>query len=294
MQNAISKILSGLVLVLFMPSCDDSDDANVTAQEDAAEVEAFEDYVGIMSIMRDLESFSLSGVSTDNLIENPGGRTSGRLADGGCFSFDFERSEDGMFVYTYDFGEGCESRDMLLQGKVTITVGMGDEDSFFQQTVYESFQSDDWSINGTETVEGTYILDISEGFDLIVDIDYTLERDLDLSRCGKTQDYSLASTAVVSIDEQAETVTGFEETLIDPENITYTTFLVSALVRDFSCNPKETFAYTEGITNTVYNSGEFTIDYGNGTCDNLVTITENGEPTEQDITETLEFNCDEG
>ena len=294
MQNAILKILSGLVLVLFMSSCHDSDDPNVAAQEDASAGEAPEDYVDIMSVMRDLESFSLSGVNTDNLMGNSGGRTSGRLADGGCFSFDFERSDDGTFIYTYDFGEGCESRDMLLQGKVTITVGVGDGDSFFQQTVYESFQSDDWRINGTETVEGTYILDISEGFDLIVDIDYTLERDLDLSRCEKTQDYSLTSATMVSIDKEAETVTGFEETLIDPENITYTTSLVSALVRDFGCDFREIYAYTEGLTSTVYNSGEFTIDYGDGTCDNLVIITENGESTEQDITEILEFNCDEG
>ena len=293
MQNAIAKIFSCLVLVLFMLSCDDSDDADIVTQEDAAEAEASEDYTDVMSVMRDLESFSLSGVNTDNLMGNSGGRTSGRLADDSCFSFDFDRSEEGTFVYTYDFGEGCESRDILLQGRVTITVRVGDEDSFFQETVYESFQSDEWSIDGTETVEGTYTLDISEGFDLMVDIDYTLDRDLDLSRCEKTQDYSWESTAVVSIDEDAETVTGLEETLVDPDNITYTTSLVSVLVRDFDCDPREAIAYTQGVTRTTYDAGEFSIDYGESTCDNLVTITENGESSVEDITETLEFNCDE-
>lgn len=284
----IIKLLLLGVMTVLITSCE-SDDENMAEAVDEFNIDGVEAYSDISVQLQNLEVLGFSGTSQGNLTGNTGGRTSGRTSDDDCGEFEFKTTEEG-FMYVYDYGDGCENGNTKVSGKITVEVMFEDDINFTQLTTYENFEVDEWGYNGTQALEGFYSIDFEESFDLLINYDYTT--DLGLTKCGEDDVYAWKSSGKVIIDSDSYRLTNLNEELEDPAGNVYTTILISeALVRDFSCD-FEVFAYTSGITSTTYNSGEFTNDYGNGDCDNLIIRTENGESEEIDLEEIFDDKCE--
>ncbi|MEM6831780.1 MAG: hypothetical protein AAF551_14815, partial [Bacteroidota bacterium] len=84
-----------------------------------------------------------------------------------------------------------------------------------------------------------------------------------------------------------------EEAKIGDEAFTSTVTSENPLHFNFECEGEnEVLVFVTGIESGTYtfgeNSGTWSIDYGDGTCDNLVTITEDGQSEEIDISEEFD------
>ncbi len=268
--NKISMTSACLLLVCF--GCSDSDEPSVQSG-------SLENYDAIISSLQQLEDFGFS--DTDNTVN---GNAGARVAqDEVCYAYEFKEEEDGSTTLVYDFGESCTLESSTLSGKLTINFTMDEELNYSQVTVYEEFSIDALLLNGSEAQTGSFEVsgEFGESFDFNSKI--TISKDLTLVGCdGETYNYTSSRSSSTTFD--GETVTALEEVLRQGE-ISYTTTLESELFFDFGCLVDETTTYSEGVIRTVSGAEERIIDYGDGTCDNLVLVTENGETSEQDISE---------
>ena len=273
MKKVLNKIrVTGACLLLVSFGCSDSDEPSVQSG-------SLENYDAIISSLQQLEDFGFT--DTDNTVNGNG---AARVAqDSECYTFEFAEEEDGSTTLVYDFGESCTLESSTLSGKLTINFTMDEELNYSQVTVYEEFSIDALSLNGSETQTGSFEVsgEFGESFDFNSQV--ATSKDLTLVGCdGETYTYSSSRASTTTFD--GETVTALEEVLRQGE-ISYTTTLESDLYFDFGCLTDETTTYTEGVIRTVSGDEERIIDYGDGTCDNLVLVTENGETSEQDISE---------
>ncbi len=279
MKKLVVILPMGLLLVTF--SCDDS--ANDESALEESEI-SIADYTRINAVISGLEDLGFSEVESEGLSgDNSGGRTSFTRD---CVEFTFDRQEDGTVSYTYiyDFGDGCEIDEIMLDGRVTVSLYLNEEMTFEQRVLYEDLTMDEWAVDGEEITIGTYSFGMGEGVDLA--LDYTIEQNLAITACDGS-DYGIMSGMAFSITNESKTVTSLEQT-IETNDLTYVTTLEIPLVQDFICGRREVYTYTQGVIKTTAGTSEFLLDYGDGACDNLVFVTENDDTTEKEASELVQ------
>ena len=282
MKKLVIKLSLGLFF-LGMLSCDDTADGEITTSNGTGSIDEF---LEINSVLSELESLGFSEVEREG---SSTGRIGSRTAQE-CVDFAVATGENGTITYTYDFGEACEIGELALSGRVTTSFFIDDERNFEERTVYESFQMNDWSIDGLETVNGRYLFELGEGT-FGFDVNYALSQQVSITACDGTS-YDITSNTSTMITNSSKTVSVLDQT-IETDNSIYTTSLEASLMQDFTCSRKEVYTYATGIVKTVSSEEELVIDYGDGTCDNLILVTENGNTTEIEASELVQFDfCD--
>lgn len=187
---------------------------------------------------------------------------------------------------TIDFGEeGCEGRDGRVRKGKIIIAHEGERDvPGFKRTV----SLEDFSVDSIE-VEGVRILTYVSGTDTEKEYNATLTG-------GKLTfpDATIATrestrTRIASFDEDGEktqvarygSAGGINREGLTYENVVDETTPILTLA---VCREEGTFAPVSGILSiNIEGESEKLIDYGDGTCDNLVTITQDGISTEVEI-----------
>jgi len=221
----------------------------------------------------------------------------------GCLREEFVVAEDGSFEYLLDFGDGCEYFGDFFVGKI-IESGNFKEDTFYGQTEYDNFGSNSFMIDGVYAYEGRY-----EGLELD-----TLE-----SEFGG-EDFTIRFSYEYEFDETYEEEdgqvfiesdgSGLEETTIDGYTILaqetnysynsgeeFTTVIITPLFTDFTCSEGDVFSPVSGVEEGTVSIGEiveeYSIDYGEGECDNIIVVTQDGKPFTIDLAEEWESLNDE-
>lgn len=215
-----------------------------------------------------------------------------------CAKEEFTENSDGSYTWVIDYGvDGCEEHDgYRLRGKMTETY-TEDDNGFSGTIVYENFGDDEYMMSGTENFNGTH-----EDF----------EDSLDFSGS-----YTYSENLVVTIEDEIFTITASGTEKFDNQGFTEEyNARYEASDGDFAevkttkplyfsdaCESQDVFEYVSGVEEVKYQedgeSGEFITDYGNGTCDNILTITEDGETyqidaEEEDWDEDDEIGDDDG
>mgnify|MGYP001793023351 CR=1 FL=1 len=197
-------------------------------------------------------------------------------------------------------------------------------DSYFYNTVYDNYggryesywdeEADTtehtWSMDGFYDYEGSSTYNEETG---VFTGYYTYDSEI-TNKWNESTYYSRSSGSSSYEQDRFEmTGTNEYETLNDPyweDDYYYKSQILSPLVYDYTCYQSyyETmddedaaassyyawFTYVSGIEAIDFREGEmegsFVIDYGSGACDNLVTITENGETYEVDLWEFYQYD----
>ena len=232
------------------------------------------------------------------LMKNQSGTTFGRSENDGdttalpdCFTESFNENEDGTYEYIIDFGEGCDFFGETFKGKV-IERGSYNEDAFEASTTYDNFGTDFWEINGSYRYEGTWEISTDDQDTLEFDwfADYNYDFDLVETYSDDDETFTVTSTGNgrENSDQDGYTVLEQQNEFTYNTGESYTSKVDVPLFLSYGCDD-DIFIFIKGEESGTYTiegeSATYVINYGDGECDNIITITEDGEETVIDLDE---------
>ncbi len=192
---------------------------------------------------------------------------------------------DGNNVTVYDYGtSGCDDWGSLIKGKVTY-IWSQKNDIYFSKVLYENYSAYGMTMNGYSEYSYSFgNMIFANGIDsTITKINWSgsssCNENIEMAyENGETFQY----TADYSSDWNGQSCT-VHQGEYSYKNITngyeYTYKVTQDLFYNYECGP-EIYVPVSGIEEIIYKDVEvdtkFITNYGNGTCDNLATISENG------------------
>jgi len=214
---------------------------------------------------------------------------------------------DGTYTTIYDYGDGCDEYGSIIKGKITyIWKNVGND--YYSKVLYEHYYSYGMEMNGFSeysfTSDGnSYFEYDSTGFSK----DSTVSPGVCFYWSGTStgkdnmtmifdsgEKYTYTSNFSNKWDNSTYTVLEGEYTYTsEPEGNEYHYLVTTPLFYNYEC--PSTWVAVSGIETIYYKdlveTYDFMIDYGNGTCDNLATVTENGETSVIDFGELIRVYC---
>ncbi|QOI96983.1 MAG: hypothetical protein HRU69_05520 [Flammeovirgaceae bacterium] len=206
-------------------------------------------------------------------------------------------NEDGSHTVIYDYGEGCEEGwgeyTWLMFGKFTETYRYlfnqsGSEfiDDYYYNVDYNnyggrfSFDSISWKLNGTSVYQGTSTYDTATS-KFSGSFNYDSETDYNYGDWS----YAYAASGATEYNEKQYAMKSGEYRYTQGTDF-YHSEVLKPLVYRYDCFSLSVFegcfmmTYVSGQERITYRQGDkegsFIIDYGNGECDNVIIIIENG------------------
>ncbi len=170
---------------------------------------------------------------------------------------------------------------------------------------YFDFGDEYSSQNGTETFSGTWeeLEDPLDSADWNYSGSYEYAENLEYSFTeeGVNEVYTVVATGKEAYDENGFTSIEATFSYTSANGDFFNGSLISPLFYSYECeneseedwifvpvSGEETYSYKEGD-----DTGNFSIEYGDGSCDNIITITENGISEDIDLSEEWEDEWDE-
>jgi hypothetical protein len=265
MKKVIYFALLGL-LGFWAISCDEDDDATPAPPTEAEKQAYVQFIIEEQLVMQEIGSF---GTLFGDLFFNPGGRVS----DCGNVSYS---GDNNSGTITIDYGSGCTDEDgQVLKGKVIYTYSATNNNQSINVSItFVNFSADGNTIEGK--VENTFAINTF--------ISTTKVSNLKVkSTDGKSW--------TISTSTQVLKQTAGLDTQLDPEDdeysyniassgtgingISYTTKTTKDLLIKSSCLFSED-AMPHAVSGTIEikptNFPTYIIDYGNGACDNKITV----------------------
>lgn len=235
-----------------------------------------------------------------------------------CFTETWEEDGQGNYRFTLDFGDGCDYYGSWMYGKME-EIGSYTDSSYSSAITYtQSGGSDreggaDWWVDGTHSYTGTWSITQEEGevddeMDSVYYYNYyetTYQFDADLTQTyieyiGAPEDSVTTGEEIYIVDyvadgsekmdESGYTVLSRNESVSANTGESYTSTVDTPLFLDYEC--EDVWIFVTGIESGTYEyegeTGTYSIDYGDGTCDNIIAVTENGQTEEIDLGEEWE------
>ena len=231
-----------------------------------------------------------------------------------CATITETDNPDGTRTTVYDYGDGCEEYGSFTKGKISYTWS-SEGSSYYSKVIYDHYYSYGVEMNGYS--EYSFESDGNSYFSIGIATnpegagddttrtapdynfnwsgtssgkeDYTMTYD-NGEKFSCTSDYSN------KWDNDSYTVlAGFYGYSNETEGYEYYYEVTSPLVSNYQCI--DTWIPVSGIETTTYReSGKtsvFTVDYGNGSCDNLAVVTEDGNTSIVDFGELYQAYYEE-
>ena len=283
MKRLIGIFISTAALTFY--SC--TDDAESVSNSGTTDI-AIEDASLETTSSELMEEIDEAADFATNSLESSGGRLLGGFEFGGkrfgdCVTV---TADEATNTKTIDFGEeGCEGRDgRVRKGKIIIThEGERDVPGFKRTITLEDFSVD------TIGVEGTRVLTYVSGTETEKEYNATLTGGKLSFPDGTEATRESTRTRVATFDEEGEKTQverfGSAEG-INREGLSYLNSVdeTTPILTLSACREQGTYAPVSGILSiNIEGESEKIIDYGDGTCDNLVIITQDGVSTEVEV-----------
>lgn len=257
-----------------------------------------EDLSGAVGIDIAIEDASLETTSTELMEDidevadyatssfgNSGGRVlfGGGKRFGDCVTI---TEDETTGTKTIDFGdEGCEGRDGRVRTGKIIIVHEGERDvpGFNRTITLEDFSVD------TIQIEGVRVMTYVSGTDTEKEYNATLTGGKMTFPDGTVATRESTRTRIATFDadgDKTQVARHGSATGINREGLTYDNAVDEAtpLLSLSTCRAEGFFAPVSGILSiNIEGESEKIIDFGDGTCDNLVTITQDGVSEEVEI-----------
>lgn len=248
-----------------------------------------------------------------------GGRKNGEPGDGdttivdpwpwqSCAVITEFDNEDGSHTVIYDYGEGCEEGweeyTWLMFGKFTQTYrylsdqnGSVFTDDYYYHIDYDnyggrySFDDHEWRLDGTSTYEGSSTYDTAKN-----KFTGAFTYDSETSYSYGEWNYTYEASGETSYNEEQYQMKSGEYRYSDGSNY-YHSEVLKPLVYRYDCFTSPLLqgcfmmTYVSGQERISYKQddeqGSFVIDYGNGECDNVIVIIENGKRIRVDLSKNM-------
>ena len=216
----------------------------------------------------------------------PGGGDKGGKKGGQKFGDCAVVTEDeATGTKTIDFGDGCEGRDgRVRSGQIVIEFsGEKKEVGSVRTTTLVDFAIDTIQIEGVRTA--TFV----SSTDTEMVYTQTLTGGKMTFPDGLVATRESSKTRVAYFDEEGEKSGAIKfgnSSGINKENLAYSNVIEESTPLTFSseCREEKVFAPVSGIsTSSLEGESDKVIDYGDGTCDNLATVTQDGVTEEIEI-----------
>ncbi len=220
-----------------------------------------------------------------------------------CLTETYEDDGAGNYTFTIDFGDGCEYYGEFMKGKM-VEKGTYTDNNFTSEVVYTNFGGEDWSINGTHSYSGTwssiddageevdslYMFDASYEFAANLQMEYTeygYHDSTEVSTGEQIIKVNYVADGSETADENGYTVQTRNESVEVSTGESFDSKVDSPLFYNNACGEEDVWIFVSGVESGSYTygdeSGTYSIDYGDGTCDNIITVTENGVSEEIDL-----------
>lgn len=262
-----------LSLILIISACSENDPAPqvIESEIDDATAEAYVDYAEddvnemVIDLMDDIRLGEAGGQAA-----NGNNRFRPFVGKISCADISINLDEKSI---TLDFGEGCESADGVTRSGI-IMISFTDARHVAGAvitTTFENYQVNDISIEGTRT-----LTNISDGTERQRAFEITIENGKVVFPDDSYRTFSGTRTRIWDFDETSRevtlTVTG-EKSGINRNSEEFVNTITEALVFKNSCRRVGTKVAVSGERSISRAASTYTINYGEGECDNEVTVT---------------------
>lgn len=302
-------------------SCNETTDVTPQPQENTFSANILQNSGSAMSRVRGIGFGGPIGAIYGNLTSGSAGRSAGsplamsRMAAGRtatdsanhevpeCLTETWEDDGAGNYTYTLDFGDGCDYYGEFMKGKLVET-GNYSDNNFSSSATYTNFGGEDWSIDGTYSYSGTWDesaeTDESNPEDSVwlYSASYQFEADLiqkyteilhDEETDAETETeitVTYVANGSESMDQDSYTVESRNESVEVSTGESFTSQVDAPLFMDYTCGD-DVWIFVSGVESGSYTHGDetgtYSIDYGDGSCDNIISVTENGVTEEVDL-----------
>lgn len=266
--------------IISFQSCSKVDD---NVNDDTEVKTSTTDYVNLLS------SFNLSTVeeaTSENAISGDASELKSAEATIGCMTIKLESNDDGSFwprKWSIDFGdENCECAcGTTHRGKIHVTLSdWWRHEGSQREITFNNYYFDDNKLEGVKTIKNTGLNDAGNMTFLkkLTDGKITYSDSTSMTwDCEKTSELIEGGDTFLFADDVWSVTGDGSGVNIDGKN--FTTTITSPLIYKNKC-----FYPVSGVV-TIEVDGEetVTIDYGNGECDNLVTVTIGDESEEKEL-----------
>lgn len=310
-----TSLLAALSLLFF--ACEDSSTIDEIRNPQSKLRDARFSYRNIKNKLTEL---GVGGATAASFASQnaPSGRVSGgpmtarqQMANGRtetdvCFTETWTEYSDGSYEWSVEFLGGCNLEDEPMTGKIR-GKGKYDENSFTETIFYENFGDSYFTLNGKEKSSGTWDYNdtTSEGedwedddywYDINSTFTFSSELEIVENYEGETFSYSVISNGEESYDAISHTVHKHYEKLESSDGEVYESEVTTALVVDYACDASWYWIPVSGVEESEWTNGNDSwsevIDYGDGECDTMATITENGKTEEVDLADEWDWDDD--
>lgn len=287
MKTNYVKYLKLAFLAIIFVACDDE---QLEPKEDMQATDNTEELVKFKS---EIDNITFNRFSNGLKNNDQGGRKSGvhrfshlfkdrkeaqRVAEAWdtCALLTIKENEDGTYTVILDFGEGCEEADgRFIQGIVAFTGYETDSAGAF--TIgFENFAelkpdetTDDLTFTLSGWYQGEWIANPSDDFKYTEAFSEAFELNY---LNGDQENFAAEGQFFANDFGIAVTKHNFQGT--NAQGDVFSGVTVDPLIYDFSCT--DTYIYTKGTEVYNYNGDSAAVDFGDGTCDNILTIQADG------------------
>lgn len=197
-----------------------------------------------------------------------------------CAEITNYKDDNGYDVTVMDYGvDGCDEWGSLIKGKITTKWKM-ENNGYYFENIYENYEAYGMTMNGTFScsTEGgddwSFLDSTGTDSDNDYEVIYTCQENLTI-----TYEDGVSYTFVSSFKDKYTTNSytmlegEFEYSSSTGEEYSYR--IIEPVLTDFQC--QNSYLPVSGIEQWDDGTDNYEINYGDGTCDNIATITENGE-----------------
>lgn len=260
-QKSIT-FLSIIGLLLFV-SCESNDDTiditeNLTTEEALNVVLADDISAEVDDVIEDdAIDYGLSGKSAD----------SNTSTAANCAVRTVENTASGKIV-TIDFGTGCEGRKgKVLAGKIIIEY-VETATGFTKTVSFESFTVEGNSVEGGKSIEKlTANANGNPEATFTVDITITLTTGEVITKKGTKIKEKIAGAATKDRGDDVYSISGNWES-VNKDGDVKNALITTNLRREYACK-----YIVSGVIEITKDGATSTLDFGDGTCDNLASLT---------------------
>ncbi|MDO5969371.1 hypothetical protein Q4Q35_06095 [Flavivirga aquimarina] len=273
-KNKFIVVSAIVTITLGFLSCTEEASQSLSAAEQVALEASVEEVESV------IDAYSLYAVSSLE-FESTGKTSSGKTQLGkgckdrsgffpDCTVFE-EVIEDDVTTITISFPDDCEDRNGdIISGTITIVKSSLDTDKS-RSITFDAFTVNGYVVNGTKTHE--YTAENENGNPQIEgSVNITIETDEGtITKVGTRLVEVTAGGDTDTHKDDEKTITG-SYSFTDVEDNTKSVEITTALVKPAACK-----YIAEGIKEYTEADETSILDYGDGTCDNVATLTEADE-----------------
>jgi len=272
MKSKLFWMLAALSVIVFA-SCNDEGETPFAETED----EIINTDTELDADFEDVDNLTLESMEIEVYSGSPGARVAGRrhhLPDCAEVTHDYE-----AMTITIDFGDGCELRNgKEASGVIFISyTGRKFIPGSIITTTFESFTIDGKLIEGTRVLENiSASLEDNPTFHItLTDGKVTLEDGTFATReADRTVMWVRANNP---LNDEFHVLEGSTANGANFEGLSYSISVVETIVYKNLCNEEMVKAPVSGVKQVIKGDVEYVVDFGDGECDNLATITSGDE-----------------